>query len=229
MKKIRFLDISLENEIKQYELKLLRGAIVAMAGKEHILFHNHKGNDLVYSYPLIQYKTIYKKPHIICINEGVDEIHHFFEKKQEGVFLGERPYEIKVGAINLNQFTMQVWDKAFYYRLYNWLPLNQKNYGIYHSLDDEQEKKNLLQKTLTGNILSLGKGIGWEIDKPIITQITELENIKLVSVKNIKREAFTVKFKSNVFLPNHIGLGKNASLGFGVVSELSNKNANRLQ
>jgi hypothetical protein len=219
MKKIRYLDISFEYEIKPYELKLLRGAIVAMAGIEHILFHNHKGNDLIYSYPLIQYKTIFNKPHIICIDQGVDEIHHFFEKKQEGVFLGERAYELKVANINLNQFTMQIWDKAFHYRLFNWLPLNQKNYDLYHSYEDEQKKKNLLQKTLTGNILSMGKGIGWEIDKPIITQITDIEDVKMIKVKSVKREAFTISFKSNVFLPNHIGLGKNASLGFGIVNE----------
>lgn len=219
MKKIRFLDISFENEIKPYELKLLRGAVVAMAGREHILFHNHQGDKLVYSYPLIQYKTIYKKPHLLCIDQGVDEVHHFFENMQEGIFLGERAYELKVGNINLNQFTMQVWDKAFHYRLYNWLPLNQKNYDLYHSLDDEQKQKNLLQKTLTGNILSMGKGIGWEIDKHITTQITDIEDVRLVRVKNIKREAFSIKFKSNVFLPNHIGLGKNASLGFGIVTE----------
>lgn len=219
MKKIRFLDITLENEISPWELKLIRGAIVALAGKEHVLFHNHQGDKFIYSYPLIQYKCIHKKPHIVCIDQGIDEIHHFFENKQEGVFLGDRAYELKVGNIHLNQFTMQVWDKAFHYRLYNWLPLNQKNYELYHSLEDEQKQKNLLQKTLTGNILSMAKGIGWEVDKPIISQINEIQNIRILKVKGVKREAFTISFKSNVFLPNHIGLGKNASLGFGIVTE----------
>ena len=219
MKKIRFLDISFENEIKAYELPFLRGAIVAIVGKNHILFHNHQEEKFRYSYPLIQYKTIARKPHLICIENGVDDIHHFFEKKQEGVFLGDRPYELEVASINLNQFTMQVWDKAFHYRIFNWLPLNQKNYSLYHSFEDEQEKKNLLQKTLTGNILSFAKGINWMVDKPIITQIKEIQKINFVRVKGVKREAFTVTFRSNVFIPNHIGLGKNASLGFGIVGE----------
>ena len=219
MKKIRLLDITFENEIQAWELPFLRGAIVAMVGKNHFLFHNHQNDKFRYSYPLIQYKTINRKPHLVCIDDGVDDIHHFFEKKQEGIFLGERPYEIKIASINLNQFTMQVWDKAFHYRLYNWLPLNQKNYGLYHSMTDIQEQKNLLQKTLTGNILSFAKGIGWNVDKPIITQIKEIEKVNLIKVKNIKREAFSISFKTNVFLPNNISLGKNASLGFGVVNE----------
>jgi len=219
MKKIRVLDIAFEEDVRMWELPYLRGAIVATVGKNHILFHNHKESGFRYSYPLIQYKIIGRKPHIICIEQGVDDVHHFFEKKQEGIFLGERPYELKVKAINLNSFTMQVWDKAFHYRVYNWLPLNQKNYSVYHSFEDEQEKKNLLQKTLTGNILSFAKGIDWHIDKPIITQIKEIQKINFVKVKGIKREAFTVTFRSNVFLPKHIGLGKNASLGFGIVNE----------
>jgi len=223
MKKIRLLDITFENELHAWELPFFRGAVVAMVGESHVLFHNHQDDRFRYSYPLIQYKTINKRPHLVCIDDGVDEVHHFFEKKQEGVFLGERAYEIKIAAINLNQFTMQVWDKAFHYRIYNWLPLNQKNYNIYHSLTDIQEQKNLLQKTLTGNILSFAKGIGWNVDKPIITQIKDIQKVNLIRVKSIKREAFSLSFKSNVFLPNHISLGKNASLGFGIVSEETKK------
>ncbi|OYT15957.1 MAG: hypothetical protein B7C24_10205 [Bacteroidetes bacterium 4572_77] len=222
MKKIKVLDIAFENEIKPWELPYLRGAIVATAGRDHVLFHNHEKEKFRYSYPLIQYKSIRNKPHLVCMAEGVDEVHHFFEKKQEGIFLGERPYELKVGAINLNQFSMQVWDKAFHYRIYNWLPLNQKNYSLYHSMTDVQEQKNLLQKTLTGNMISMAKGIGWTVDKPIITQIKEIQKVNHVKVKGIKREAFTVTFRSNVFLPNHISLGKNASLGFGIISEDKN-------
>ncbi len=223
MKKIRLLDISFEDEIKAWELPYLRGAIVATVGKGHVLFHNHQDDKFRYSYPLIQYKTIGKKPHLVCIDQGVDYIHHFFEKKQEGIFLGDRPYELKVRDINLNTFTMQVWDKAFHYRIFNWLPLNQKNYSLYHSMTDIQEQKNLLQKTLTGNIISMAKGIGWTVDKPIITQIKEIQKVNRIKVKGIKREAFCVTFRCNVFLPNHISLGKNASLGFGIVSEDKNK------
>ena len=59
------------------------------AGRENTLFHNHLGKDYRFSYPLIQYKRIRKKPHLFCIEDGVDEVHHFFENKQEGLMLGE--------------------------------------------------------------------------------------------------------------------------------------------
>ena len=117
MKKIRILDVTFENEIAAWEVPALRGAIIETAGRENTLFHNHLNKDYLYSYPLIQYKRIGKKPHLVCVEEGVDVVHHFFENKQEGLMLGDRLYELKVEQLNLNSFTMQVWDKSFNYLL----------------------------------------------------------------------------------------------------------------
>ncbi len=223
MKKVRILDIAFENEISVWEIPAFRGAVIQSAGRKNIIFHNHNNNKFVYSYPLIQYKRIGKRPHLVCIDEGVDEIHRFFENMQEGIFLNERPYEIKIENLNLNTFTLQVWDKAFYYNLYDWLPLNQDNFLKYSNITDQADKTEFLNKILTGNILSFAKGIGWTVDKPIITKIDRINNQKTLRIKGVKRSVFDVAFKTNVFLPNNIGLGKNASLGFGVVMEARRK------
>jgi len=87
MNRIRVLDIEFENDIQPWEVPAFRGAVIESAGRKNILFHNHKQDKFVYSYPLIQYKRIGKKPHLVCIDDGVDEIHKFFESMQEGVFL----------------------------------------------------------------------------------------------------------------------------------------------
>ena len=223
MEKIRLLDIEFENEIQPWEVPAFRGAVIESAGRKNILFHNHKQDKFVYSYPLIQYKRIGKKPHLVCIEEGVDEIHKFFENMQEGVFLNDRPYELKIGNLRLNTFTMQVWDKAFYYHLNDWLPLNQDNFKKYQTIEDENEKIQFLNKILTGNILSFAKGINWTIDKPIITKIDTIDRIKTLRIKGVPRVVFTVSFKTNVFLPSNIGLGKSSSLGYGIVRENKRK------
>jgi len=219
MKKIRILYIEFENEIASYEIPAFRSAVAKIAGNENIIFHNHLKEKFRYSYPLIQYKQINKHPVIICIDEGVEEIHHFFEKKQIGIILGEREYELKINKLNLNQFIMQVWDKTFYYHLRNWLPLNQKNYPEFKKTDNEIEQIEYLEKIITGNILSFARGIEWEIDKKIQLRINKINDKKIITVKKVKREAYTIDFSTNVFIPNYIGLGKNASLGFGVVKQ----------
>lgn len=219
MKTIRVLDISFENEIKPWEVPAFRGAVIETAGKKNIIFHNHKQDKFVYSYPLIQYKRIGKKPHLVCIDEGVDEIHKFFENMQEGIFLNDRPYEIKIENLHLNTFTMQVWDKAFKYTIYDWLPLNQENFKKYQQLEDDGEREQFLNRILNGNILSFAKGINWNVDKTIITKIESIDGVKELRIKGVKRVVFNVSFKTNVFLPSSIGLGKNVSIGYGVVRE----------
>ena len=225
MKKIRLLNVTFENDIQPWEVAAFRGAIIATAGREHALFHNHEKNGFRYSYPLIQYKRIGKKPHLVCIDEGIDEVHHFFENKQEGLLLGKRPYELVVENLRLNKFNLQVWDRSFNYLIQDWLPLNQKNYKIFKELISEIKQFEFLEKILIGNILSFAKGVDWNIDKEIEIKITEILRTNYISLKGTKREAFTLNFKCNVFLPNYISLGKNASLGYGTVREVK-KNTN---
>lgn len=224
MKKIRILDISFENEIMPWEVPAFRGAVIEVAGRKNVLFHNHLGKDYRFSYPLIQYKRINKKPHLICIEDGVDEAHNFFENKQEGLMLGQRNYELVVENLRLNKFTLQVWDKMFDYSLLEWLPLNQENYRKYDSLQTMTEKIEMLKSILVGNIISFAKGVGWTIDKEIKLDITNIVGIRKQKVKEVFRDLFTVEFSTNVFLPANIGLGKNSSLGFGTVREKRNSN-----
>jgi len=227
LKKIKILNIAFQNEIQPWEVAAFRGAIIATAGRSHVLFHNHEKEGFRYSYPLIQYKRIGKKPHLICVEKGVEDIHHFFENMQEGVLLGDRPYELIVDELRLNKFNLQVWDKSFNYLIQDWFPLNQKNYKMYKELTSEIQQFEFLEKILIGNILSFAKGVDWNIDKEIELKITEILRTNHISLKGVKREAFTVKFKCNVFLPNYISLGKNASLGFGTVREYRKKENRR--
>ncbi|MCD4694642.1 MAG: hypothetical protein K8S16_00270 [Bacteroidales bacterium] len=224
MIRLRILDVTFENPIEPWEVATFRGAVIESAGRKNTLFHNHLKGSFRYAYPLIQYKRIGHKPHLFCIEEGVDEVHHFFENKQEGLLLGKRPYELKVEQIRLNKFNMQVWDKTFNYTLYNWLPLNQENYKSFKAIFSEMDQIEFLKKILTGNILSFAKGINWNVDKEIKLRIEKINRSKIISVKGIKRESFGIDFKTNVFLPNHLGFGKNASLGFGVVKQKRENN-----
>ena len=222
MKKIKILNITFENEINPKEVEYFRGAVIASAGKKHTLFHNHEKEGYRYSYPLIQYKRINKKPHLVCIEEGVDEIHHFFSNKQEGVMLGNRPYELKVDEISLSNFTLKVNTKTSTYKLNNWLPLNQKNITSYNKLNNEMEQYEFLEKILVGNILSMAKGLNWFIQEKINVRIKFVKG-KQITKKDRKLLALDISFISNVVLPDHIGLGKNSSLGYGTINKANGK------
>lgn len=219
MKKIRLLKVSFNALIKSYEIPAFRGAVAEKAGHKSILFHNHdEKNGYNYGYPLIQYKAIHQHPVLMCIEEGVDEIHHFFQSKEWDIHLSGRRLDMSIEQMNLNTFTMQVWDKQWHYSIRNWIALNQKNIKVYNDKPDDEEKRAYLERILTGNIITLAKGIGWTVDKTIETKIQEVKNVATVNLKGNKLLGFHLDFSSNVFLPNHIGLGKGVSHGYGIVT-----------
>jgi len=153
----------------------------------------------------------------VCIDEGVDEIHKYFEQPDWNLWIGDRKLEMKVDRLNLNQFNLQVWNVSFEYNIYNWIALSQENYEKYKLLDTDDERVSMLERILTGNILAFAKGVGWTVDKPIVLKITNTPRTKPVSLKGQKVLGFDLQFRTNVSLPNYIGLGKSVSIGFGLI------------
>jgi hypothetical protein len=228
LKKLRIVEIIFDTEIKYEQISAFRGAIASKAGKENILFHNHIDDGYRYSYPLIQYKKIGKNASIICIEEGVDEVYHFFDKPKWNIFLNDQEIDLKVKSLKLDSYNINVWDKFFTYKVSNWMGLNEENHKKFKSLDSLAEKLQLLENLLVANILSFGKGVDWfvEKDKKIEVKISSVLSEKLVKYKKTDRLLFDLQIKTNVFLPPHIGLGKATSQGFGVVYKVKTEEMN---
>jgi len=224
MQKIRILEIHFDAQIKPFEVVAFRGAMVDKVGREETLFHNHLSDGYRYRYPLIQYKSIGGKPTMMCLGEGVEQIHKYFEKRDWSIMIGDRKLEMKLATLKLNQFTMQAWEHQFNYRISNWLALNQNNVRKYNEIESLADRVSFLENLLKANILSFAKGVDWHVDRTIEVSIKQLDEPKAITYKSQKLLAFNAQFGTNVFIPNHVGLGKGVSVGFGVVK--SNKKTN---
>jgi len=226
--KERILILRYKNLIHQNEISYLRGAILnVLQEKNDILFHNHDGDSLRYSYPLIQYKRINQRASIVCINEGTDVIGLLLSIGDFECVLGNNATQLEIDNVKANQFVIQTWDSLFYYNIRKWLALNQLNYTEYCKLDSLSDKCLFLEKILIGNILSMGKGIDIQFEKEIICKITNIIDTKTISYKNVKMMSFDVEFKSNVSLPDYIGIGKGSSLGFGMITQKREQKSNK--
>ncbi|MEL6195344.1 MAG: CRISPR-associated endonuclease Cas6, partial [Bacteroidota bacterium] len=217
MNTLNILTISFEEEIHAKQLPAFRGAIAQKAGKEASLFHQHEGNKLRYRYPLIQYKTFFRKPSMVCLQDGVEEIHAFFSQPDWSIMLHDKKMELHIHNMKLHQHRLQLFQQYFSYRIPNWLALNQKNWKAYQEMDSLLERIHFLERILLGNILSFAKGVGWHIEGEVKVHILKLGDHYPVSMKGVTLRAFPVTFKTNVSLPLHIGLGGKVSHGFGVV------------
>lgn len=223
MHKLRTLLVVFETPILKSMISSFRGAIISRVGLDNKIFHNHDNDKLIYNYPFIQYKVAHKKAALFCIGPGVDEIHEFFGLRNWDIQLQDKKVELKIDKLELNNVTLNVWDKNFHYTIYDWLALNAENYKKYQSISGLADKIQFLEKLLTGNILSFGKGVGWHIEKPVKVKIEKIKGEKMIRYKGVPLMAFDVAFAANVFLPNYLGLGKSASHGFGVVRMINKK------
>lgn len=208
-------------DIEGWEIPAFRGAVIKKAGEQHITFHNHiNDNEVIYRYPVIQYKRIGRHPALICLDFGVDEVHHFFNNRNLDIEVSGRKLSLQVSHLKMDQYNLQVWEKSFSMHISQWLALNQDNYAKYMASSDELSRLTLLENTLKANIISFAKGIDWDVDKPISLRIDSIEKVRPVTFKEQKLLAFDVTFRTNVFLPDYLGLGKGVSLGFGTVRQI---------
>ena len=129
--------------------------------------------------------------------------------------IGDKAYSDVTLDIKLLEFPVgdshQIREYQF---LTPWLALNQENIIRYYKADEE-EQRELLNKILIGNILSLCKGLGVTVEKQL--QVSHQLKSTSVLYKGKKMEAFRGSFQVNACIPELCGLGKGTSRGFGVV------------
>lgn len=218
MPKIRYLSVRFANTLLPEQLPLFRAAIIEATERQSSLFHNHKGElGVIYRYPLIQYKLLGGKAAILCLEQGTDDIHFLFQQRELALRIGQKTEAFTIEDIQLQYFDLQLSNKPQTYQIHRWQALNQENYKRYSQLATEVERLQLLEKLLTGHLLSFASGINWQVDAPIQIGITQRPEAQWFSYKKQKTLCFQFHFQSNLLLPPHIGLGKGVSVGFGVV------------
>lgn len=218
---IKTFRLNFSTPISFNEIPYLRGAIIKITKNQEILFHNHdKDNTFRYDYPLIQYKRINGNAAIIFIERGTDKIIDFINNNKDSADIGNRKTKLEIEKVDANDTLVQIWESEFTYSIRKYLPLNKINYEKYIKTDDIIEKYKILENVLIGNILSFAKGMGIYFNNKIKITILQVDEPKVYRFKNIKMMGFDIRFKSNVSLPDYIGLGKGVSIGFGMIKRL---------
>lgn len=222
---LKVFTVSFANAIDTFEIPQFRGAVIAAVGREgQLLFHDHVGESgYRYAYPLIQYKRIDGRASIVGIGDGIDALGALLSDEPRVLRLASgRIMSLAVEGVTTQDCLFAVGDsadKAF--RLRRWLPFNSDNYRRYRQTQSLVDRVSMLEKIVVGNILSMARGLDLFVDVQIDVRIMSVRQRQgLVSYKNTQMMAFDVDFLTNLDLPVDIGLGKGASIGFGVVEKI---------
>jgi hypothetical protein len=218
MPKIRYLTIQFGQELFHREMPCFRAAVIEKTRRESDLFHNHKDDGAYhYRYPAIQYKVIGRRAALVCLNQGTDDIHYLLQHRSLDLDIGGQKRCFTIEDVHLAYHNVQAWQHRFDYSLQYWQALNQDNYRRYQALESEAERLLMLENLLRANILSFASGIDWQVQEPVEVAITRMKGETWLPFKGQKALCFSLNFRTNVSLPDYIGLGKGVSVGFGSV------------
>lgn len=219
---IKTLILQFANELSTNDITKFRGAVIASLKEKNILYHNHIEDRFRYAYPLIQYKRIHQKAAIVCIGDGVKAIHELFASDNFLFKIGEKETEMKMDNVKVYDNEISIFDTIQYYHIRNWLPLNSENYAKFQNADSLVERIQILERILAGNMLSFLKGIDIHLEEQMELHITSILDQRPAIYKRVKLMSFDIEFKTNLYLPQYIGIGKNASVGFGTLTKVTN-------
>ncbi|MDI9633603.1 MAG: CRISPR-associated endonuclease Cas6 [Methanolinea sp.] len=195
----------------------LRGYI---AGRfpQYPLLHHHLDRPL-YAYPMVQYKVIGGTPSILGILEGARVLWEITDSIDELVLAGKK-YRITAKVTYDQQVPLVPQREMVEYRFVSpWLGLNQENYQRWRDLRDWREKKNLLNAILTGNLLSMAKGLNVVVGERLSVH-SHLEKVR-TRYKGVEMTGFLGSFRVNLSMPDYLGIGKGVSQGFGTVRRVA--------
>lgn len=193
----------------------LRGFFANRFG-EYILVHNHLNTRFYYKSPHIQYKILDGKPLVLGINEGASILQKIYTDI-DYLEINHKEYQIKEKTIVLKTDNFGIkYDETNYTFLTPWLALNEKNYDRYQRTGSWEKRKQLLEKILIGNIISMSKSLGYTVSEPIKANMGKMREVP-TSLKGTPMLGFLGDFSVNFEIPDLWGIGKSVSRGFGTV------------
>lgn len=216
--KISFPEIKLHTR----DAHKLRGYFGSLFKEHSPLLHNHYDDgQLRYQYPLVQYKVLQGVPTLVGLLEGSELLTKLFLQVRS-LQIDGKIFDIHSKNIEQQQVAVGYSDQLHEYRFDTlWMALNQKNHQLYKTLKTADEKSALLNRLLVGQVLSFFKNIDLYLqpEERLMAKVATVE--KTTAFKDQKMLVFSGQFVLNALLPNHIGIGKSVSRGFGSIFQVN--------
>ena len=227
--KLSRLNVRFKDQIRQGDIPYYVDAITRRSINNKDRFHQFMLCGNPYVYPDIQLKRINGQATLICIGEGTEHIGGFFESVNEKagsqLIIDGKQATFGIDSVKAEKIIIQAWETAFTYSIRRYLPLSRENCLEYQKMTDDGARHGFIAHILKSNILFFAQHLGLDFDREVVCLITELEEKAKVKYKNHMFLPFDLKFRTNVSLPDYVGLGIGVSHGFGTVARM-NKSEN---
>lgn len=187
---------------------------------DEIMLHHHESDGRFrYEYPKVQFKVIDREARLIGFNEGAELVARIWTEVDQ-TKIGDEELTIVESKLSRRQAFIGESDQPLTYRFRTpWLGLNQENHAKYDRTSDPSARRQLLERALVGNCLSFAKGFQHHVQARIVADCRELQEIQ-TRFKGVPMIGFVGVMRVNFHIPDHAGVGKSVSRGFGTVESV---------
>lgn len=191
---------------------LLRGSIASHFPDEPLL-HQHKGSELLYRYPFIQYRWSSKKGVLIGFHEGGKLLANLPLLGKE-IMLGKVKTHISEVEISFSMEEISFSERLLRYHFVSpWLPLNRQNYEAYMGMSKAEQALER-DRLAVANLLMALRGLKIEAKERVYASF-QLRRVVSCRYKEQNLVGFLGTLLTNLDLPDDIAIGKAVSHGFG--------------
>jgi hypothetical protein len=103
-----------------------------------------------------------------------------------------------------------------------WLALNQQNQKKFYDLKGKPERDAFMQKLLAGHLATLAKSLDYAPPAPISCEPKVRFERERIDRENVI--VFYGRFRTNLAIPDYLGIGQSLSKGYGTVRRLEPEN-----
>jgi len=180
----------------------------------------NKSNDtaFIYRYPAVQCKQIKNTLIIIGISQGAALLEQLSQDLNE-ISAGINTCTILERDAVIRNEEFGISDTTHTYEfLTPWLALNQQNAKKFYDLKGKPDRDAFIRRILIGNLETLAKSLDYKTPVPITCEAKIRFRIDWMGRENVM--VFLGKFKTNLRIPDYLGMGLSVSQGFGTIKRI---------
>jgi hypothetical protein len=198
------------DDLRSFFLKKLEG---------YTSLHKDSMDTCIYRYPVVQCKQIKSILMVIGIGQGAG----FLQEISRGgnrILIGENTCRITGQDKEIKKEIFSISDTTHTYAfLTPWRALNQQNAKKFYDLKGKAERDAFMQKILSSNLKTLAKSIDYDLPVPLTCECRVRFRRERVHHENIM--VFVGTFRTNLLIPDYLGIGQSVSSGFGTIRRIA--------
>ena len=186
---------------------------------EYTVLHKDSSSGFIHRYPAVQCRQIKNTLMAVGISQGADLLRQISDEQGE-ISTGEASCTITARDTFIRNEEFGITGTNVTYEfLTPWLALNQQNQKKFYDLKGKPERDAFMIEIIVRNLGTLAKSLDYAVPAPINCEAKVRFRRDRIDRHNVM--VFLGKFRTNLTIPDYLGIGQSVFLGFGAIKRIS--------